>query len=631
MGRSGMSGMTMRQWSGALALAAALAWPPAHAADAPRHEVRDPYYGVGLFDFFQARYFSALTDLMVAQHFERLPHHVDEAELLRGGLLLSYGMHRQAGEIFERLIGDKSAPAVRDRAWFYLAKIRYQRGLLADAEAAITRVGMDLPAEMEDERRLLHANLLMARGDFTGAVAVLKKMKSDSAAIRYARYNLGVALVKAGDAARGEALLDEVGKSEAKTEEYRSLRDKANVALGFSALQANQPERAGPYLERVRLDGMLADKALLGFGWAQAAQQQPKQALVPWMELARRDNIDAAVLEAKLAVPYALGELGAYSQSLGRYEDAMATFDRENANIDESIAMIRSGKLLDELVAANPGAEMGWFWHVDSLPELPHLAQLTDLLAENEFQEAFKNYRDLLFMERNLSNWSTTLDTLRDMLDNRRKAFAQRLPAVQAGQRSMSIAGLMQRRAEVAGGIEAAAAAGDGHAFADARERDLLARVDRVRAVLTRLPESGDSTAASERLRRVAGAMEWQLAQENPERLWAARKGLADIDAGLTEAHRRDADLAQAQLAEPARFEHFARRIDELERRILALTPRVTKLAEEQRSFVQEMAVAALQTDKERIAAYITQARFAIAQIYDRANRAQEAGHAAAR
>jgi len=32
-----------------------------------------------------------------------------------------------------------------------------------------------------------------------------------------------------------------------------SLRDKANVALGLTALQNNSPERARTYLERVRL------------------------------------------------------------------------------------------------------------------------------------------------------------------------------------------------------------------------------------------------------------------------------------------------------------------------------------------------------------------------------------------
>src|SRR5262249_34165573 len=143
------------------------------------------------------------------------------------------------------------------------------------------------------------------------------------------------------------------------TEESRALRDKANVALGFAALQANRPENARTYLERVRLNGMLANMALLQFGWADAALNRPKAALVPWTELAGRKPIDAAVLEAKLAVPWALNELGAHEQAFDRYNDAIATFKQERRNLDESITAIRAGKLLAGLLERNPGEETG--------------------------------------------------------------------------------------------------------------------------------------------------------------------------------------------------------------------------------------------------------------------------------
>ena len=97
-------------------------------AEAPTHEIRDPHYGDALFYFFEDRYFTSLTTLMVSQHFGRVEHHADEAEVLRGGMLASYGLTREAGEIFAQLIQKGASPAVRDRAWFYLAKIRYQRG-----------------------------------------------------------------------------------------------------------------------------------------------------------------------------------------------------------------------------------------------------------------------------------------------------------------------------------------------------------------------------------------------------------------------------------------------------------------------------------------------------------------------
>src|SRR5450631_3906883 len=95
----------------------------ARGAEAPRRAVQDPYYGVALYDFYQENYFSSLTGLMVAQQLGRVGHHVEDAEILRGGLYLSYGLHREAAEIFARLIERGAPAAVRDRAWYYLAKI----------------------------------------------------------------------------------------------------------------------------------------------------------------------------------------------------------------------------------------------------------------------------------------------------------------------------------------------------------------------------------------------------------------------------------------------------------------------------------------------------------------------------
>ena len=284
----------------------------------------------------------------------------------------------------------------------------------------------------------------MARSKYAEATKVLDTLAKGPRRSSYVRYNLGVALIRSGDMARGSALLDEVGKMPATTAEYRSLRDKANVALGFASLQEGRGAPARAYLERVRLNGMFSNKALLGFGWAAAAQGQMKSALVPWSELATRDPSDAAVLEAKLAVPYALADLGANAQALELYQDAIGVFDRESANLDQSVAAIRSGKLLDGLIASNPGDEMGWFWNISELPdvqEVPLSAHLAQLMATHEFQEAFKNYRDLLFLTRNLQQWQESLGVLRDMLANRREAFAERLPQVPRKELALNLAG----------------------------------------------------------------------------------------------------------------------------------------------------------------------------------------------
>jgi len=619
----------LRRFTGVIALAAAAGVGVAAAAEAPRDAgslIKAPHYGDSLFYFFQDRYFTSVTNLMVSQQFARVPQHEDEAEVLRGGLFLSYGMHREAGQVFAQLIERGAPPSERDRAWFYLAKIRYQRGLVADAEEALGRIEKPLRGDLEEDRTLLRANLMMARQDYAAAVKVLGEVKPGSS--QYVRYNLGVALIKSGETARGVALLDELGRAPAASEESRSLRDKANVALGYAALQENTPQQARTYLERVRLSSMQANKALLGFGWAAAALNQPKAALVPWTELAQRDPSDAAVLEAKLAVPYALAELAAYGQSLNLYEEAIGVFQRENTQLDESVAAIRAGKLTEGLLALNPGEEMGWFWNIKQLPDMPHAGHLSQVLAQHEFQEAFKDYRDLQFLARNLNEWRDKLNVFGDMLANRRQAFAERLPRVQEKERALGISDLEKRGLELAAELARVESEADAAAFADARERDLIARLARVRDTLQANSGNPELAEARERHRVVAGALSWRLNEQFSDRLWEAKKNLKTLESELVRARRLDELLVQAQRDEPVRFEKLAARVDGLSQQVVAQIPRVEQLAAEQQKLVQEIAVAELLRQKDRVDQYASQARFAVAQIYDRAYVAKD-GNAA--
>lgn len=619
----------------ALALACALLAAPASAQrkneptlDAPQ-PIQEPHYGDTVFHFYQSKYFSAITGLMVSQHFDRLAPHADEAEVLRGGLLLSYGLHRDAGAIFAKLIEQGANPSVRDRAWFYLAKIRFQRGLPDDAQAALSRVEGTLPGELQVERVLLQAQLMMARQDHAGAADVLRGLTQSATAqsgeaSRYAQFNLGVALIKGGDAQAGRTLLDQLGSSPAADEEQRSLRDKANVALGYAALQDNRPTDARTALQRVRLTSLHANKALLGFGWAAASMKDPQAALVPWTELAERDANDAAALEARIAVPYAYAELGAYGQALQRYEGAIAAFERERTALDESIAAVRSGKLLQSVDKSNLGVEMGWFWQLRDVPELPHPAHLASMMAEHDFQEAFKSYRDLLFLGRNLADWAQKLGTFDDMVGVRRQAFAERLPRVRLQAGTLNVEALATRNAALLDELARVETQNDVGALASEHERALLARVQQAQRTVAVLGSTPEASAATERLRLAAGVLTWQMAQPFAGRVWNTRKSLREAHDQLVQARARDTALASAQRDEPARIEGFARRVRTLDERLKTMIPQVAALTLEQQQATQGLAVVALQRQQERLATYVRQARYAIAQLYDHASVAKK-------
>ena len=128
--------------------------------------VKDADFGEVLFYFYQEDYFPAIVRLLAAQKQSRMPNHEAESDLLLGGLYLSYGHHLRAAEIFERLLADNVKPDVRDRTWFFLAKIWQQRGYVAESQFALDNIQGELPKGMESERHMMQAQLLIKRGDY---------------------------------------------------------------------------------------------------------------------------------------------------------------------------------------------------------------------------------------------------------------------------------------------------------------------------------------------------------------------------------------------------------------------------------------------------------------------------------
>jgi tetratricopeptide (TPR) repeat protein len=348
--------------------------------------VKEPHYGEVLFYFYQEDYFPAIVRLLAAQEQGKLEQHAAQADLLKGGLYLSYGHHLEAADIFERLLADNVNPEIRDRTWFFLAKIWRQRGYLDKAQRALDNIGEDLPEDVRREAKMLQAQS------------------------RYAQFNLGVALVRSGRMDEAGKILAELGDMDPWNEELTSLRDKANLALGYALLQSGQPHAAKPLLQRVRLEGPFSNKALLGVGWADAELERYQRALVPWMELRGRDLLDPAVQESMLAIPYALAQLDSISQAADHYLNAIEAFYEESGRIDRTINHIESGQFFDEFISDEPLDSTGWYWRMEALPEGPQARYLFHLLATHEFQEGLKNYRDLNYLWNNLDRWQQSVE-----------------------------------------------------------------------------------------------------------------------------------------------------------------------------------------------------------------------------
>ncbi|HKQ14049.1 MAG TPA: tetratricopeptide repeat protein, partial [Steroidobacteraceae bacterium] len=300
--------------------------------------VQDLHWGDVLFYFYQGDYMQALTRLGAAQDFNRVTHHTVEAELLKGGLYLSLGEHEEAGRIFRSLLNDNVPLDVRNRAWFYLAKVWYQREYLQQSADALASIRGALPGDLEPERHLLEAQVMMYLDHYDEAIRALERWQpvgdGSDAWSAYARFNIGVALVRKDRLDDAAKLLDAVGQIPAPSEELAALRDKANLALGYAWLKAGKANEAKAVLQRVRLEGPQSNKALLGAGWADSAEKRYTKALAPWLELRGRNMLDAAVQESYLAVPYAYAQLDATKQAADQYMFAVTSFDQESQRID---------------------------------------------------------------------------------------------------------------------------------------------------------------------------------------------------------------------------------------------------------------------------------------------------------
>ena len=397
--------------------------------------IRDLHYGAVLYEFYQNNYYSAAVNLITAQAQNRLEHSDNEARLLLGGLYLSYGLHNEAEAIFQNVIDEGASAPVRDRAWFFLGKIRYHKQLFVEAEAALGRVGNSLDESLQEEFRTLQSNLLMAQKKYHEAIHSLLGIKKhnetkhdliDLGDANYAWFNLGVAMIRAGEVQEGNQLVKQVSELRTNDSNMKALRDKANLALGYSLIKKD-PAKAREYLQRVRLKGPYSNRALLGLGWAEVELENYEQALIPWQELASRDRNDVAVFESLLAVGNALERLGVYPQAMTSYQNAINQYEKELLYLEQTVAAVKSGRLWTDLLSQTSQNEMGWFWEAELLPNTPETRYLPNLMAGHGFHEAIKNLRDLKFLEGKLDRWSNEVPALDYMLELRRKTYESQL------------------------------------------------------------------------------------------------------------------------------------------------------------------------------------------------------------
>jgi hypothetical protein len=440
----------------------------------------------------------------------------------------------------------------------------------------------------------------------------------------FAEYNLGIALLEDGDQRAALEQLGRAGTITAEDEGEQSIRDKSNLVLGTLLIESEQYVEAQLALDRVRLEGPLSNQALLSAGWADFSAKNYERAIVPWSILVDRNPTDTSVQEAKLALPYAYGQLSIHGRSAVLYGNALDSFTNELRKLDASIKSIREGKFLHALVREEIRQNKDWVIQLRSLPETPETYYLMELLASHDFQTALQNYLDLEDLRIRLRSWQHGFDAFEDMIGLRRDYYEPRLPDIDQQFRELDSRIRLRREQHklLDERLQDLLVAPRPDFLATMEERLLSERLDRIEQRL-----SGDTGEQAvllvERARRLRGLLTWTLRTEYHDRLTQFAEHLADLQGAIDIMTAQYESFVRVRQAAVHSYEGYDIPIRRLRTKVREALQSVGLLMARQGHALELVAVDELLERRDRLDNYQNQARFALADSYDRATKAQ--------
>ena len=611
-----------------LSLVLGLAALPAAGAD-----LRDLYFGEALYQAYQGQYFDALErlDTELAQYhgldqpaLDTLHHHINDAEFSVGDFELNYRMHQRAGRAIKAVLEGAVDESVRNEAAFRLAWIQFQKDQLDDAMQSLSRIEGTVPEEIRDDVEFLRANIDMATGKPGEAVKVLKQLRSDASLGGFASYNLGIALLQDGRPQDAVEQLDKAGRLPAVDEAGLAVRDKANLVLGTMLFEAANFERAKDSLDRVSLEGPFSNQALLRAGWAAATAEQYDRALVPWNILAEREPTDVAVQEAMLAVPHAYASLKLYGRAAVMYGRALELFSKQIEKVDASIGSITEGRFLKALMREETRQDKDWVIRLRSLPDAPETYYLMELMASHDFQTALQNYLDLEDIRSKLMAWKTSIDAFEDIIRLRGQNYEPLLPGIDAQFRALDsrIRLRQEQRKHIGERLQAMLTAPRPENLATAEERIAGERLALIEKQLGD-SNSPEAIALRQRAARLRGTLTWRLETEYHARLTAAYEHLNELNVHVDALTRQYDAFVRTRQAATHSYAGYDAQIERLRSRVGDSLQRIDIVIAQQGRMIETVAINQLEARRDRLVAQQTQARYAVADSYDRAVRAQ--------
>src|SRR5262249_30344674 len=302
------------------------------------------------------------------------------------------------------------------------------------------------------------------------------------------------------------------------------------------------------------------------------------------------------------------------------YGRALELFSKQIERVDASIGSIREGRFLKALIREESRQDETWVIRLRTLPDAPETYYLMELMASHDFQTALHNYLDLEDLQSRLITWKTSLDAFDDIIRLRGQNYEPLLPEVDAQfrERDSRIRLRLEQRKRLGQRLQAMLTAPRPDFLATTDERIAGERIALIEKQLGN-SDSPESVALRQRAARLRGLLTWRLETEYHERLTAAHVHLNERNTHVDALNQQYDAFVRARQAATHSYVGYDVQISRLRVRVGEAQQRVEMLMARQGHMIETVAINQLQARRERLVAQQTEARYGVADSYDRA------------
>jgi hypothetical protein len=620
-----------------------------------------------LYEYYQGNFALALTQIAILeQEFPKgltqipdfLRAHQVEPELLKGGISLAYGLDNQASDIFLRLLKNNTEPDVTAYSWLLLGKTYYQKRQFSDAAQAFQQISQDNADEYfetstRDNWLYMQSQLhgfLLAQEPGTSDIQWLEQLSEHSIYRDYVQYNQALALLQNGENQQAINGLSTLAKSDSSfagrwmgwadpifsvnneqsiAAERDAIRDRANLTLGYTLLQNDAPHEAFRVFENIRSDGLDAEAALLGYGWAAAKKDELQIALAIWQRLIQMPQNSEFTLEAYLASAYAYEKAFAPRQSLQVLQLGVERFEQALVGLNQAEQQVNKRQFILDLlpnmrkhIETNDKISLSL---KDKGQQFNTVGLFNNVTVSSEFRaglSALVQNRDL---QQQLQSWQQRMLQYHLMLDERQAERLKRAKQILQNRTLEQLPELQTQRKMLAQVVSTAKHQQDGQVLMSQQSQQWLDRVKRSEkrlVTIAKLKKQLDQPALSDsyqrRIKRVAGRLIWQASEAHSANQWQAQKALQQLDEEISKAQLRQLQLLK-QLAAKPDFAEQRLRVSTL---ALQINAEITKSNSLQDALVSQLSaifMQFIQIHKQKVTHYILQAQLAMVRLNDQA------------